>query len=102
MGTPNLKFEGSMKSEHCYSFDSHQSFTACSYGITTTLINEWHIVVYCDILKADMGRKLQKIEVLLTQEQTKGSKLSRPEVISVVMYTGPIVCFLCRSCMVLV
>jgi hypothetical protein len=82
-----------MQSEHCSSFDSHLSFTAFNYGITTTPRNEWHVVVYCDVSNADMknGRKLQKIEDLLKQEQAKGSKLSRPEVISVVLYTGPMV-----------
>ena len=86
-----------MKSEHCDSFDSNQSFTTSNFGITTTPKEEWQIVVYCDVSKANMqhGRKLQKIEDILMQEQlnqpNKESKLSRPEVLAVVMYTGPMV-----------
>ncbi len=82
-----------MKSEHCDSFDSHKSFTVSNYGVTTTPEAEWQIVIHCDISKADMrhGRKLQKVEDIVKQEQTKKSKLSRPEVLAVVMYTGPMV-----------
>jgi hypothetical protein len=60
-------------------------------------MNEWNIVVNFDISKADMqhGRRLQKIEDLVIQEEAKGSKLSRPEVISAVLYTGPMVGILC-------
>lgn len=98
-GTPNLKFEESMQSEHCNSFDSLIPFTTNNYGITTTPMEEWNIVVNCDTSKADMqhGRRLQKIEDLLIQEEAKGSKLSKPEVISAVLYTGPMVGFLCSS-----
>jgi hypothetical protein len=84
-----------MQSEHCNSFDSRISFTTNNYRITTTPREEWNIVVNLDTSKADMqhGRRLQKIEDLLIQEEAKGSKLSRPEIISAVLYTGPMLGF---------
>ncbi len=82
-----------MEAEHCSRFDSDQELVTSNYKVTTTPKAEWAIVISCDEAKADMrhGRKLQKIEDVMTKPEARESKLSRAEVIAVVLYTGPMV-----------
>jgi hypothetical protein len=100
-GNPNLKFEDSMSSEHCDLVGADDEFTALNYGVTTTPRHEWAIVIHNTTAKADMrhNRKLTPIEDLLKTNEAKAAKISRPEVIAVVLYTGPMVFFYLNLCM---
>ena len=79
-----------MKKEHC---SSTTEFTTSNYNVTTTPEKEWDIVVNCNESRADMGhgRKLMKPEEILSDLKTQGLKISIEEVVSVVLYTGPMV-----------
>jgi hypothetical protein len=94
-GTPNLNFMSAMEAEHCARFDSNLLFTANNYKVTSTPKKEWHIVMKCDTTDADMshGRQIPEISKLMQSEVAKISKLSDYEVVSVVLYTGPMVSF---------
>ena len=82
-----------MEAEHCSRFDSEQEFETSNYHVMTTPKKEWAIVMNFDESAADMrhGRKLQKIQDLMNKRETRDCKLSRAEVIAVVLYTGPMV-----------
>jgi hypothetical protein len=80
-----------MEAEHCARFDSEQELVTSNYKVTTTPKAEWTIVLTCDESKADMrhGRKLQRVEDVMEKPEARDSKLSRAEVIAVILYTGP-------------
>lgn len=92
-GNPSLKFLRSMEAEHCARFDSTRRFTTKNYDVTTTPQAEWHIVLTCNEAEADMrcGRRIPRLAELMELEVTKKSDLADFEVISVVLYTGPMV-----------
>jgi hypothetical protein len=97
IGDPFLDFEKAMEAEHCHGEDSKTFFTTTNYKIRTCAYDEWQIVVHCDTSiprPADMRhrRRIPKIPELIelvNQPETAAAKLSRAEVIAVVMYTGP-------------
>jgi hypothetical protein len=93
-GPPDLNFVKSMKLEHCSKAGCRDSFTAGNYHITTCPYNEWKISVDYEIELADLkhGRQLKQISELVLSEAAIQAKLSACEVISVVLYTGPMVC----------
>ncbi len=81
--------------EHCHKTGATDEFTAPSYRITTTPQHEWAVVVDDKPLSNDHrghGRILHGVEVLLASELAIKAKLTRPEVIALVLYTGPMVC----------
>ena len=92
-GNPSLKFLKSMEAEHCARFDSARSFTTNNYHVTTTPQAEWRIVLTCDEAAADMrcDRRIPVLAELMELEVSKTACLSDFEVISVVLYTGPMV-----------
>jgi hypothetical protein len=92
-GNPSLKFLKSMEAEHCARFDSARPFTTNNYHVTTTPQAEWRIVLTCDEAAADMrcDRRIPVLAELMEREVAKTASLSDFEVISVVLYTGPMV-----------
>ena len=91
VGTPHLDFENAIRMEHCIKSGSSTPFTTPNYNITTTPKAEWQLVVSGDTANHDMrhGRRIPRIEDLLKSETVTASKLTRIEVIVVVLYTGP-------------
>jgi hypothetical protein len=88
-----------MEAEH---ESSKALFTTRNYGIRTCAQNEWQIVVGQKISAADMSsgkRRVPNVEELLQHPMVQSAKLSRPEVIAVVLYTGPMVCAYVCVCM---
>ncbi len=97
-GGPHLEFEKGMQMEHCTGKFCNEFFVTDNYKIRTCPFDEWQITVVGDIAKAssdaakDHGRRFISIEVLMKVELAVEAGLTRPEVIAVVLYTGPMVC----------
>ena len=98
-GDPLLDWLKAMEAEHCRRADSHTVFKTSNYGIETTAANEWAITLHQQESLADMrhSRRLPSIAALLQSDEAKKAKLSEPEVIAVVLYTGPMVRHGCPS-----
>ena len=96
-GTPSLKFESAMEKEHCNSKDSLKEFKTGNYNITTWPMREWLFAVNRLLEGVDMGhgRVVRDVDQLLEEHNklvsSEDAKLKRPEVIAVVLYTGPMV-----------
>ena len=94
---PSLKFEEAMEDEHCRRKDKEVEFTTGNYNITTFPYKEWMFVVEQKYEEKDLthGRRVRDIDALLEQHNkvvpNGGAKLTRAEVIAVVLYTGPMV-----------
>jgi hypothetical protein len=84
-----------MKAEHCSKAGSKDEFETLNYAIKSTPYREWCLVVDKEkvVPEPDMryGRRIPDIDELMTLDVAKRAKLSRPEVIAVVLYTGPLV-----------
>ncbi len=67
----------------------------CFRNNTTWPAKEWAITVRGDHSQAHVGssgaRQLRKIEDLMKENVVSGAGLTKPEVIAVVLYTGPMV-----------
>ena len=89
IGAPNPKWEVGMEMEHTR---NTVMFTTGNYHITTCPADEWAYVIGKKTPQGnDMvnGRNIKRIDYLMNLELTKSADLSRPEVLAVVMYTGP-------------
>ncbi len=82
-----------MAAEHCSRGGCQLYFVTGNYKIRTNPAKEWAITVCGDITHADMrhGRRLEKIEESMKKEVVLLGKLTRCEVIALVLYTGPMV-----------
>ena len=83
-----------MELEHCHHKCAHTEFTTPNYNITTTPSKEYYYVTQGKSPESrDMehGRKIEAIESLLKLPIVVEAKLSKYEVIAVVLYTGPMV-----------
>jgi hypothetical protein len=103
-GQPDLRFEEGMRREHCLRQGFDQEFTTSNYNIKTCAKSEWLVVVEKNFKKrADMQheRRLLEIEKLMNLGVVQKARLTRHEVIAVVLYTGPMVNFLHRSMIVI-
>jgi ankyrin repeat protein len=95
IGSPNLRFEKTMFLEHCIFGGSSYEFTTPNYNVKTTPLNEWQYICGDDkcarVPCPDMGygRRIVSIEELLQIPLARKAKLTRAEVIAVVLYTGP-------------
>ena len=88
-----------MKSEHCSKGGCEIEFTTGNYKITTTPKAEWCIIVDRAYSTADMShnRRIPDIDsIVALSELSHGAHLETYEVISVVLYTGPMV----RPCVI--
>lgn len=90
LGLPSLNFEEAMKAEHCYKFGFDKKFTTRNYHIETTSKQEWSIVVEgVECTHMNHGRRVPSIASCLELQSSKAARLSRAEVIALVLYTGP-------------
>ncbi len=82
-----------MKAEHCSKGGHQEYFVTGNYNIRTCPENEWKITVGGDFSNADMGhsRRLSTIDDLMQENIVDVANLARCEVISIVLYTGPMV-----------
>ena len=81
-----------MRTEHCH--DPSRPFTTLNYGITTTPSREWAIVnslAECPDAERRHGRRIPSVDRLLALDRAVSAQLTRPEVLAVVLYTGPMV-----------
>ncbi len=98
VGDAFLDFEKAMEAEHCRMDDSEASFITTNYKIRTCTHHEWQIVVqegsigvpHAGDIDMSHGRRIPNIDKLLKLPLTAAAKLSRAEVIAVVLYTGPL------------
>ena len=85
-----------MASEHCEKSGNDFLFVAENYKIATTAAMEWAIVVSGknpDANQMKAGRRIPCVKDLLQLPITKRAKLTDFEVISLILYTGPMVSF---------
>lgn len=83
-----------MEAEHCEGLAARRSFTTDNYRITTCPANEWAYVVQGRAPpSADMrcGRRVPRVEELMGDALAVEAGLTRPEIIAVVLYSGPMV-----------
>jgi hypothetical protein len=82
-----------MQNEHCVKDGCDVEFTTGNYKITTSPKAEWSVVVNRAFATADMShnRRIPDIDALAQSELCHGARLEKYEVISVVLYTGPMV-----------
>jgi hypothetical protein len=82
-----------MEAEHCARAGCTVPFTTSNYGITSTPQQEWRYVVDMQTDGADMrhGRRLLDVDSLAATPTAQAAKLTRVELIAVVLYTGPMV-----------
>ncbi len=97
IGAPNLDYNRSMRAEHCTLGGHDYVYTTGNYKITTTPNQEWLYIVGdekgqrvpCPENAMGHGRRIVPIEDLLALPLAKRAKLTRAEMIAVVLYTGP-------------
>lgn len=103
VGFPCLDFERAIFLEHCQQQGAEYEFTTGNpYHITTKPSSEWKYVVHGHVSDADgrtctppqvvidgkmVSRVIGDIDCLVTQYHHAG--LSRPEVIAIILYSGP-------------
>ncbi len=83
-----------MKGEHCAGAGSTLQFTTKNYGITTCPSKEWKIVLgkmVCPEEDMKEGRRIPDVDHLLGSAMSVEAKLLREEVVSIVLYSGPMV-----------
>ncbi len=86
-----------MKMEHCTDKGSQEYEITNNYKIRTRPCDEWEITVTYDLSKVTSfearahNRRFIQIEILEKVGVAVQAELSRPEVIAVVLYTGPMV-----------
>ena len=95
IGMPHLEFYKAMESEHCTGTGCDSIFTTRNYGITTFPKHEWDVVMGLATPPLEHmlhNRKVPNIDDKWCGDHSKTAKkanLRREEVISVVLYTGP-------------
>ena len=83
-----------MRAEHCAKGGCNYEFTTGNYHITTTPKAEWKIIVDGEECPGDQkhhGRVMRKLEDCMQYALTKQADLIEAEVVSAIMYTGPMV-----------
>ncbi len=93
-----------MRAEHCSLGGCSFPFTTPNYNVTTTPEQEWRYIVGDDDgLRwpcPDMlhERRIVPVTELLGTKLAQRAKLSREEMIAVVLYTGPMFVVYVRGC----
>ncbi len=94
---PDLNFEYAMQLEHCSKHGCDTPFTTPNYKLTTTPRHEWDLVVHSGTTQGATAeemkgnRRIPGIDDLLHSDAARKAKLTRHEVIALVLYTGPMV-----------
>lgn len=96
-GGPHLDFEKAMEMDHCSGKGCREYFVTNNYKIRTCPFDEWQITVKDNLSSATSpeatahDRRFVPIAALMQVDVAVQAKLTRPEVIAVVLYTGPMV-----------
>jgi hypothetical protein len=83
-----------MEAEHCNRAGFDHVFTTSNYRISSTPKHEWELATgqkQCSPQELRGERRLKNIQELLELDTAKDAGLTWPEVIAVVLYTGPMV-----------
>lgn len=97
IGNPSMDFLAAMRAEHCVKGGYDYCFTTSNYSITTTPRKEWLQVVgdgsrvrqAVPLSEMGHGRELKDVDRLLQLDSSVRAGLLECEVISLLMYTGP-------------
>ncbi len=109
-GVPSLQFFNAMKAEHCTKFGFDIKDTTSNYKILTCPKTEWLLVLQREgksdfdfktvlnkefpevkLGKEHHNRRIPDITLLLLLPSSIIAKLTREEIIAIVLYTGPMV-----------
>lgn len=99
-GHAYLNFVKAMEAEHCHGTTATETFETINYRIKTYPAREWAIVVdRAELTEGERGygRKIPDIKELLRLELSEDAGLTEPEIIAVMLYSGPMVCAVTRT-----
>ncbi len=94
IGNPHLDFFRAMQLEHCTKGGNDLIIETTNYRLKTTPKQEWQILVDgAEVKPADMrhNRVVKSVSAYMELDAVRLAKLSKPEVIAVVLYTSPMV-----------
>ena len=115
-GHPHIKFLEAMEAEHCKQEGCNWYFTTRNYNIKTTPSSEWKIVLKCNGFEVNglslkengegygdikdrfpnvdyrSNRRIPNLKALKESKSSKEAKLNDFEILSLILYTGPMVC----------
>ena len=82
-----------MESEHCQGKGASIRFTTKNTEIETCADREWRIAVGAEAAEVSQGpaRRIRPVEELESLSTSKECGLIRPEILAVVLYSGPMV-----------
>jgi hypothetical protein len=91
IGVPNPDVENAVRAEHCQREDSNQEFEPGNYNIRTTPAKEYTVVTDdTEGQRVSHGeRRVLPVAELMEHEMAKRAKMQRIEVLTLVLYTGP-------------
>ena len=93
-GSCHLDFRAAMEAEHCKRAGFDYVFTTSNYRISSTPKREWELAAgqaQCSFDELRGERRLKSVDELLKLDTAKSAGLTWPEVMAVVLYTGPMV-----------
>jgi hypothetical protein len=92
IGSPNVEYLKAMEAEHCAKAGCDLEFTTL-HKKTTTPKAEWSLVIAKRNMDAEMHskRRIPDIDLLEQSDLVQQAKLSRFEIMAVILYTGPMV-----------
>jgi hypothetical protein len=90
VGEPHADPAEGMEKEHTSSGDADVLFSSSNYGVTTCPRREWMIVTTGGVgLRDGDARVLRPLEYYDELERVKDAGLTRPQIIAIILYTGP-------------
>ena len=93
-GSCLLNFKEAMRVEHCEHDVDESEFIPTNCQLRTTPRREWELVVERKILEPREsvgGRRIPVLDELAKLDLAIQARLTEPEIIAVVLYTGPMV-----------
>lgn len=93
-GRPWLRISEGMEREHCSMKGSECEFESSNYHVKTTPRNEWQIAkLQRECVDTKGGRRIPNYKQCVELPEAKDAGLTEDEVVAVILYTGPMVCF---------
>ncbi len=83
-----------MQLEHCTRHGHDTTINTTNYNLITTPMREWRLVLGKENASDEdrqSGRRIPNYKQLGDLEVAKAARLTQPEIIAVVLYTGPMV-----------